>query len=58
MADQERKHGVGGVAAPINVSETNVGALSITGPRNRIRAEKEAMHEALRDITNVIEVKY
>lgn len=60
MEDEERRKGIRSIAVPIIVDEDVVGAISLSGPRERFddnRVEDELI-PALRDTSNVVEVKY
>lgn len=54
----EHINGVSSVAAPINVGGTPIGAVSMTGPRDRIYRNRDALAESITGETNVIEVEY
>ena len=60
IEDEERRAGIRSVAVPILVDEDVVGALSVSGPKERFddaRIENELL-PALRSRVNVVEVKY
>ncbi|QIO24808.1 IclR family transcriptional regulator [Haloarcula sp. JP-L23] len=59
LEDEERRTGIRSIAIPLNVEDRIVGAVSLSGPKERFddgRIESELL-PALRDRTNVIEVK-
>lgn len=59
LEDEERRTGIRSIAVPITVDEGVVGAVSLSGPKERFddaRIEAELL-PALKDRTNVIEVK-
>jgi DNA-binding IclR family transcriptional regulator len=58
--DEERRDGIRSIAVPIIVDESVVGAVSVTGPKNRISTERiEAeLLPTLQYAVDVIEVKY
>ena len=60
VEDEERRIGIRSVSVPVIVDEGVVGAISVSGPKNRIHDERieEELLPALRDAVNVIEVKY
>ncbi|MEF8852379.1 MAG: IclR family transcriptional regulator [Haloarculaceae archaeon] len=60
IEDEERRLGIRSVAVPILVEDSVVGALSVSGPKERLddrRIEGELL-PALRSRVNVVEVKY
>lgn len=60
LEDEERREGIRSISVPIIVDDDIVAALSLSGPRERFdddRIEAELI-PALRDTSNVIEVKY
>jgi DNA-binding IclR family transcriptional regulator len=60
IEDEERRVGIRSVAVPIVVEEEVVGALSVSGPKERLddaRIQSELL-PALRSHVNVVEVKY
>jgi len=60
IEEEERRTGLRSVAMPIRVDGTTVGAVSITGPVNRITDERVATEfvDVLRESVNVAQVKY
>lgn len=60
LEDEERREGIRSVAVPIIVDEGVVGSVSVSGPKNRIYAERieEELVPTLENAANVIEVKY
>ncbi|WP_123534412.1 IclR family transcriptional regulator [Halosimplex salinum] len=60
VEDEERREGIRSLASPIVVDDTVVGAVSVTGPKERFdddRIQQELLPE-LRNTVNVVEVKY
>lgn len=60
VEDEERRAGIRSIAVPIEIDDALVGAISLSGPKNRFsdaRIEEELLPE-LRDTKNVVEVKY
>jgi len=60
VEDEERRAGIRSVAVPIVVDEEVVGALSVSGPKERLddaRIQNELL-PALRSRVNVVEVKF
>lgn len=60
VEDEERRAGIRSVASPLIVEGTLVGALSLSGPKERFgdqRLEEEILPQ-IRNTKNVIEVKY
>ncbi|WP_415381922.1 IclR family transcriptional regulator [Halosimplex sp. TS25] len=60
LEDEERREGIRSLASPIVVDDTVVGAISVSGPKERLdddRIENELLPE-LRNTVNVVEVKY
>ncbi len=59
LEDEERRKGIRSVAAPIIVDSEAVGAISLSGPRERF--DDERIHDdlvpILKDMSNIIEVK-
>lgn len=60
LEDEERREGIRSVAVPVVVEEGVLGALSVSGPKERLddRRIDEAVVPALRNAANVVEVKY
>ncbi|WP_262177518.1 IclR family transcriptional regulator [Haloarcula laminariae] len=59
LEDEERRSGIRSIATPLNVDDRVVGAVSLSGPKERFnddRIENELL-PALKDSNNVIEVK-
>lgn len=59
LEDEERRTGIRSIAIPLYVEDRVVGAVSLSGPKERFdddRIESELL-PALRDRTNVVEVK-
>lgn len=59
LEDEERREGIRSIAVPVVVAESVVGAISLSGPRERFddeRIQNELLPE-LRDTSNVVEVK-
>ncbi|WP_313691831.1 IclR family transcriptional regulator [Halorarum halobium] len=58
--DEERREGIRSIAVPITVEDSAVGAISLSGPRERFddRRIRDELLPELRDTSNVIEVKY
>lgn len=54
----EHIEGISGVAAPINIDQTPIGAVSLTGPRDRIYQNRQQLADSLAETTNIIEVEY
>jgi DNA-binding IclR family transcriptional regulator len=56
--DEERLRGLRCVAAPIQANEEVVGAISVSGPTNRLRADRyrEELPRKLLEVQNVIEL--
>ncbi|MDS0222356.1 IclR family transcriptional regulator [Haloarcula sp. S1AR25-5A] len=59
LEDEERRTGIRSIAVPLKVEESVVGAVSISGPKERFNDSRitNELLPALRDRTNVIEVK-
>lgn len=60
LEDEERREGIRSIAVPLEPEQTLVGALSLSGPKERFdddRIEDELLPE-LKDRKNIIEVKY
>lgn len=60
LEDEERREGIRSVAVPLTVDEDVVGAISVTGPKERFddaRIEREIVPQ-LRSTRNVIELEY
>lgn len=60
VEDEERRTGIRSVAVPLKVDRSLVGAISLSGPKERLsdqRIEQELLPE-IRNVKNIIEVKY
>lgn len=59
LEDEERRTGIRSVAIPILVEETVIGAISLSGPKERFDGERidDELLPALKDCRNVVEVK-
>lgn len=60
LEDEERREGIRSIAVPIVSDESILGAISLSGPKERLnddRIEEQLLPE-LKDRKNVIEVKY
>ncbi|EMA27640.1 IclR family transcriptional regulator [Haloarcula japonica DSM 6131] len=59
LEDEERRTGIRSIAVPLKVEENVVGAVSISGPKERFNDSRitNELLPALKDRTNVIEVK-
>ncbi|MFB6141480.1 MAG: IclR family transcriptional regulator [Halosimplex sp.] len=60
LEDEERREGIRSLASPVVVEDDVVGAISVSGPKERFddgRIEDELLPE-LRNAVNVVEVKY
>jgi len=59
LEDEERRTGIRSIAVPITVDESVVGAVSLSGPKERFNDDRieDELLPALKDRTNVIEVK-
>ena len=60
LEDEERREGIRSVSLPIIVENSLVGAISLSGPKERFSDQRieENLVPELRNTTNVIEVKY
>jgi len=60
LEDEERRAGIRSVAVPILVDDSVKGAISVSGPKERLddRRIEEELLPALRNRVNVVEVKY
>ncbi|WP_226023761.1 IclR family transcriptional regulator [Halomicrobium salinisoli] len=60
LEDEERRAGIRSVAVPVTVDGDVVGAISLSGPRERYDDDRivNDLLPALRDAANVVEVKY
>ncbi|WP_459194087.1 IclR family transcriptional regulator [Halosimplex sp. J119] len=60
LEDEERREGIRSLASPIVVDDTVVGAISISGPKERLDDDRIAdeLLPQLRNAVNVVEVKY
>ena len=60
VENEERREGLRSIAFPIRVEETTVGAISITGPVNRMTDGRIADEfvDVLREAVNVVQVNY
>lgn len=60
VEDEERRTGIRSVAVPLIVEGTLVGAISVSGPKERLndRRIREEILPEVRNTKNVIEVKY
>jgi DNA-binding IclR family transcriptional regulator len=60
LEDEERRAGIRSVAVPILVDDIVEGAISVSGPKERLddRRIEEELLPALRNRVNVVEVKY
>jgi DNA-binding IclR family transcriptional regulator len=60
IEDEERRAGIRSVAVPILVDDSVVGALSVSGPKERLddRRIDDELLPALRNRVNVVEVRY
>lgn len=60
LEDEERRKGIRSVAVPLIVDESVIGAISITGPKNRLDRERinDVFLKRLHDAANVITVRY
>jgi DNA-binding IclR family transcriptional regulator len=60
LEDEDRREGIRSVATPIVVDDDVIGAISVTGPKERFDDERieEAILPELRNTANVVEVKY
>lgn len=60
LEDEERREGIRSLSIPILVGEEPIGAISLTGPKERFedqRIEEELLPE-LQSATNIVEIKY
>ncbi|WP_225333535.1 IclR family transcriptional regulator [Halomicrobium urmianum] len=59
VEDEERREGIRSVAVPIIVDGSVVGAISLSGPRERFDDDRirDALVPTLRDTSNVVEVR-
>lgn len=60
IEDEEREEGIRALGVPVSkeASEAAVGAISVSGPRNRILDREDEIVEALRNTANIIELRY
>lgn len=60
LEDEERRPGIRSVAVPVVVDDEVVGALSVSGPKERLDDERIAsdVHPALQNAVNIVELKY
>lgn len=59
LEDEERRTGIRSIAIPIRVNERVLGAISLSGPKERFDADRimDELLPALKDCRNVVEVK-
>ena len=60
LEDEERRKGIRSIATPIIANGALLGALSLSGPKERLREQRiaEELLPELRNTTNIIEVKH
>lgn len=60
IEDEERRQGIRSVAVPLKVEGTLIGAISLSGPKERLNDRRigQELLTAIRNTKNVVEVKY
>jgi DNA-binding IclR family transcriptional regulator len=60
LETEERREGLRSIGLPVQISDTTIGAISITGPVHRLTDNRieSALLDQLREAANVIEVNY
>lgn len=60
IEDEERREGIQSLAIPITAKETVIGALSVSGPKERFSKERiqDQLLPKMRNKVNIIEIRY